>query len=51
MPGLGYVRQTQRLFDSLEQQTVGEVGTEDSPVLRAEGAAYQPGMTVGAIRP
>ena len=31
----------------LEQQTVGEVGTEESPVLRAEGAAYQPGMTVG----
>jgi cell division protein FtsI/penicillin-binding protein 2 len=47
VPGLGYVRQTQRLFDSPEQQTVGEVGTEDSPVLRAEGAAYQPGMTVG----
>jgi cell division protein FtsI/penicillin-binding protein 2 len=37
----------QRLFDSPGQQTVGEVGTEDSPVLRAEGAAYQPGMTVG----
>ncbi len=51
VPGLGYVRQTQRLFDSLEPQTVGQVGTEDSPVLRAEGAAYQPGMTVGAIRP
>lgn len=47
VPGLGYVRQMQRLFDSPEQQTVGEVGTEDSPVLRAEGAAYQPGMTVG----
>ena len=41
------MRQTQRLFDSPEQQTVGEVGTEESPVLRAEGAAYQPGMTVG----
>ena len=37
----------ERLFDSPEQQTVGEVGTEESPVLRAEGAAYQPGMTVG----
>jgi cell division protein FtsI/penicillin-binding protein 2 len=47
VPGLGYVRQTERLFDSLEPQTVGDVGTEDSPVLRAEGAAYQPGMTVG----
>jgi cell division protein FtsI/penicillin-binding protein 2 len=47
VPGLGYVRRTERLFDSPEQQTVGEVGTEDSRVLRAEGAAYQPGMTVG----
>ena len=47
VPGLGYVRQMERLFDSPEQQTVGEVGTEESPVLRAAGAAYQPGMTVG----
>jgi cell division protein FtsI/penicillin-binding protein 2 len=47
VPGLGYMRQTQRLFDSDEPETVGEVGTENSPVLRAEGAAYQPGMTVG----
>jgi cell division protein FtsI/penicillin-binding protein 2 len=47
VPGLGYVRRTERLFDSPVQQTVGEVGTEDSPVLQAEGAAYQPGMTVG----
>jgi cell division protein FtsI/penicillin-binding protein 2 len=47
VPGLGYMRRTERLFDSPEQQTVGEVGTEDSRVLRAEGAAYQPGMTVG----
>ena len=41
------MRQTERLFDSDEPQTIGEVGTENSPVLRAEGAAYQPGMTVG----
>jgi cell division protein FtsI/penicillin-binding protein 2 len=47
VPGLGYVRRTERLFNSPEQQTVGEVGTEDSPVLRAQGAAYEPGMTVG----
>ena len=47
VPGLGYERRTERLFDSPEQQTVGEVGTEDSSVLRAEGAAYEPGMTVG----
>jgi hypothetical protein len=47
VPGLGYVRGMDRLFDSPEQQTVGQVGTEDSSVLRDEGAAYQPGMTVG----
>jgi cell division protein FtsI/penicillin-binding protein 2 len=47
VPGLGYVRRTERLFDSLAQQTVGDVGTETSSVLREEGAAYQPGMTVG----
>jgi cell division protein FtsI/penicillin-binding protein 2 len=47
VPGLGYVRRTERLFDSLAQQTIGAVGTESSPLLRAEGAAYQPGMTVG----
>jgi cell division protein FtsI/penicillin-binding protein 2 len=47
VPGLGYVLRTERLFDSLAQQTVGDVGTEISPVLRSEGAAYQPGMTVG----
>jgi len=47
VPGLGYMRRTERLFDALAQQTVGNVGTEISPVLRAEGAAYQPGMTAG----
>jgi cell division protein FtsI/penicillin-binding protein 2 len=47
VPGLGYARRTERLFNSLAQQTVGAIGTEISPVLRAEGAAYQPGMTIG----
>jgi cell division protein FtsI/penicillin-binding protein 2 len=47
VPGLGYVRRTEPLFDSLAQQAVGSVGTEISPMLRQEGAAYQPGMTVG----
>jgi cell division protein FtsI/penicillin-binding protein 2 len=47
VPGLSYQRQTGRLFDSLAQEVVGEVGTEDSETLRTEGAAYQPGMTVG----
>ena len=47
VPGLRYVRRTEPLFDSLAQQTVGDVGTETSPMLRQEGEAYQPGMTVG----
>jgi cell division protein FtsI/penicillin-binding protein 2 len=45
--GLTYQKQEQRLFDSSAQEVVGDVGTEDSSLLRAEGAAYQPGMTVG----
>jgi cell division protein FtsI/penicillin-binding protein 2 len=45
--GLSYQRHTERLFDSAAQQAVGEVGTENASALRDEGAAYQPGMTVG----
>ena len=47
VPGLSYQQQTERLFDTSAQEVVGAVGTEDSSDLRAEGAAYQPGMTVG----
>ena len=47
VPGLVDQRHTDALFDSEAAEAVGEVGTEDSPVLREEGAAYQPGMTVG----
>jgi cell division protein FtsI/penicillin-binding protein 2 len=47
VPGLGYQQQTDRLFSSSAQEVVGQVDTEDSSVLREEGAAYQPGMTVG----
>jgi cell division protein FtsI/penicillin-binding protein 2 len=45
--GLAFQQQKEQLFDSLAEDAVGEVGTENSPALRAEGAAYQPGMTVG----
>jgi cell division protein FtsI/penicillin-binding protein 2 len=45
--GLTYQQQTDRLFDSTAQEVVGTVGTEDSSELREEGAAYEPGMTVG----
>jgi cell division protein FtsI/penicillin-binding protein 2 len=47
VPGLGYQQQSQQLFTSPAQDVVGTVGTENATVLRAEGAAYQPGMTVG----
>jgi cell division protein FtsI/penicillin-binding protein 2 len=47
VPGLSYQRKTERLFESLAAEVVGEVGTENSDALHAEGAAYQPGETVG----
>ena len=47
VPGLGHQQQAERLFSSSAQEVVGQVGTENSTELREEGAAYQPGMTVG----
>ena len=47
VPGLTSERHTERLFESAAQEAVGEIGTENSSVLRDEGAAYLPGMTVG----
>ena len=47
VPGLSYQRRSERLFDSVATEVVGQVGTENSPALRAEGAAYQPGATIG----
>jgi cell division protein FtsI/penicillin-binding protein 2 len=47
VPGLTYQRRSERLFDSLAAEVVGQVGAEDSSALRAEGAAYQPGATIG----
>jgi cell division protein FtsI/penicillin-binding protein 2 len=47
VPGLGVHRVIQRLFSSYASEVVGAVGTENSGVLRDEGAAYQPGTTVG----
>ncbi len=45
--GVSYQRRTERLFDSNVPEAVGQVGTEDADELRAEGARYQPGTTVG----
>jgi cell division protein FtsI/penicillin-binding protein 2 len=47
VPGLSYQQQSDRLFSSAAQEITGTVSTEDSDELRQEGAAYQPGMTVG----
>ena len=47
VPGLSYQRKSERLFDSLAAEAVGQVGTEDADALRAEGAAYLPGATIG----
>ena len=47
VPGLLYQRHTDALFDPEAAEVVGAVGTENSSLLRDEGAAYQPGVTVG----
>jgi cell division protein FtsI/penicillin-binding protein 2 len=47
VPGLTSQRKSERLFDTTADDAVGGVGTENSAALRAEGAAYQPGATVG----
>lgn len=47
VPGLRYERTSDRLSDSIATEVVGAVGTENSHALRAEGAAYQPGDTIG----
>jgi cell division protein FtsI/penicillin-binding protein 2 len=47
VPGLRYQRTSERLLGSDPAEVVGVVGTEDSDMLRSEGAAYQPGTTVG----
>ena len=47
VPGLTSQRKTERLFGPAAAEVVGTIGTENSSALRAEGAAYQPGQTVG----
>ena len=47
VPGVSYQRTTERLFRSPAGEVVGSIGTENSSALRAMGAAYQPGQTVG----
>jgi cell division protein FtsI/penicillin-binding protein 2 len=47
VPGLTVHRVSQRLFSSEASEIVGAVGSENSGMLRDEGASYQPGTTVG----
>ena len=47
VPGLSAQLKTERLFGSAAPEVVGTIGTEDSSALRAEGAAFQPGQTIG----
>ncbi len=47
VPGLIVHRVSQRLFSSEASEIVGTVGSENSGMLRDEGASYQPGTTVG----
>jgi cell division protein FtsI/penicillin-binding protein 2 len=47
VPGLTFQRKSQRLFATDAAEVVGGVGTENSSALRDEGAAYEPGDTVG----
>jgi hypothetical protein len=47
IPGVTVLRKTERLFDSIAPDVVGQVGTETAPVLQEEGVPYRPGTTVG----
>ncbi|MGD0605619.1 MAG: penicillin-binding transpeptidase domain-containing protein [Streptosporangiaceae bacterium] len=47
VPGLIVQRVSKRLFQAEATGLVGEVGSEVNPVLRANGAFYLPGTTVG----
>jgi cell division protein FtsI/penicillin-binding protein 2 len=47
VPGLVVQREWERLFQAKATGLVGEVGSELNPVLRADGAFYEPGTTVG----
>jgi cell division protein FtsI/penicillin-binding protein 2 len=47
VPGLTWQSAQDRLFNSDSDSPVGAVGTENSGLLREEGAGYEPGATVG----
>ncbi len=45
--GLTWQSAQERLFNDDADDLIGQVGTENSGVIRAEGSGYQPGTTVG----
>jgi cell division protein FtsI/penicillin-binding protein 2 len=45
--GLAVFPVRRQLFDAQASEVVGSVSTENSAALRAEGASYQPGATIG----
>jgi len=47
VPGLEVKKVSERLFQASAPSLVGTVGSEVDPVLRADGAFYLPGTTVG----
>jgi cell division protein FtsI/penicillin-binding protein 2 len=47
IPGVIVRTVTERLYDSIAPDVVGQVGTETAQVLQEEGATYRPGTTVG----
>jgi cell division protein FtsI/penicillin-binding protein 2 len=47
VPGLIVHQVSQRLFSSIASGVVGSVGTENAPLFRQDGIAYQPGATTG----
>ncbi len=47
VPGLAVELSEERLFQAKAMGLVGQVGSEIDPVLRADGAYYLPGTTVG----
>jgi len=47
VPGVSFQRKSERLFAGDAGDVAGDVGTENSAMLRFAGVAYEPGETVG----
>jgi cell division protein FtsI/penicillin-binding protein 2 len=47
VPGVSFQRKSERLFAGDAADVTGDVGTENSAMLRFAGVAYEPGETVG----